>query len=155
MREIKIKSGDKAPAFTLKNQHGEEISLASLKGQKVLLSFHPLAWTPVCEVQMKSLEIKKADLDKLNTVALGISVDSTYSKKEWADFIDIEDTHLLSDFWPHGEVAKLYDLFIEKAGVSGRANILVDEKGVIKKIWVYEIPQIPDIEEVIRSIPAK
>ncbi len=113
MTEIKLKPGDKAPQFKLKNQHGEEISLASLKGKKVLLSFHPLAWTPVCEVQMKTLEIKKAELDKLNTVALGISVDSTYCKKEWADFIDIENTHLLSDFWPHGVVAKLYGLFIE------------------------------------------
>jgi peroxiredoxin len=152
MRDIKLKPGDKAPKFTLKNQHGEEISLASLKGKKVLLSFHPLAWTPVCEVQMKTLEIKKAELDKLNTVALGISVDSTYCKKEWADYIDIEDTHLLSDFWPHGEVAKLYGLFIEKAGISGRANILVDEKGKIQKIWVYEIPQIPDIEAVLTSL---
>jgi peroxiredoxin len=152
MKVIKLKTGKKAPVFTLKNQHGEEISLSSLKGKKVLLSFHPLAWTPVCEVQMKSLEIKKAEFDKLNTVALGISVDSTFCKKEWADFIDIENTHLLSDFWPHGEVAKLYGLFIEKAGISGRANILIDEKGVIQKIWIYEIPQIPDIEEVILSL---
>jgi peroxiredoxin len=152
MKVIKLKTGKKAPVFTLKNQHGEEISLSSLKGKKVLLSFHPLAWTPVCEVQMKSLEIKKAEFDKLNTVALGISVDGTFCKKEWADFIDIENTHLLSDFWPHGEVAKLYGLFIEKAGISGRANILIDEKGVIQKIWIYEIPQIPDIEEVIKSL---
>jgi peroxiredoxin len=153
MKVIKLKTGKKAPLFTLKNQHGEEISLASLKGKKVLLSFHPLAWTPVCEVQMKTLEIKKGQLDKFNTVALGISVDSTFCKKEWADFIDVENTHLLSDFWPHGEVAKLYGLFIDKAGISGRANILVDEKGIIQKVWLYEIPQIPDIEEVIRSIP--
>lgn len=152
MRESKLKPGDKAPEFTLKNQNNEEISLASLKGKKVLLSFHPLAWTPVCEVQMKSLEIKKGELDKLNAVALGISVDSTYSKKEWADYIDIEQTHLLSDFWPHGEVAKLYGLFIEKAGISGRANILIDEKRMIKKVWVYEIPQIPDIEEVLNAL---
>jgi peroxiredoxin len=152
MRDIKLKPGDKAPDFTLKNQHSEEISLSSLKGKKVLLSFHPLAWTKVCEVQMKSLEIKKAELDKLNTVALGISVDSTFCKKEWADYIDIEDTDLLSDFWPHGEVAKKYDLFIEKAGISGRANVLVDEKGIVQKVWVYEIPQIPDIEDVLEAL---
>jgi len=152
MKEIKLKPGDKAPEFTLKNQHGEEISLISFKDKKVLLSFHPLAWTPVCEVQMKTLEIKKGELDKLNTIALGISVDSTFCKKEWADYIDIENTDLLSDFWPHGQVAKMYDLFIEKAGISGRANILIDEKGMIQKIWVYEIPQIPDIEEIISTL---
>jgi peroxiredoxin len=152
MKKIKLKPGKKAPLFTLKNQHGQEVSLAVLKGKKVLLSFHPLAWTPVCEVQMKTLEIKKGQFDKLNTVALGISVDSTFCKKEWADFIDVENTHLLADFWPHGEVAKLYGLFIDKAGISGRANILIDEKGVIQKIWEYEIPQIPDIEAVLNSL---
>lgn len=152
MRELKLKPGDPAPDFTLKNQKSEEITLSSLKGKKVLLSFHPLAWTPVCEVQMKSLEIKKGNFDTSNTVALGISVDSAPSKKAWAEHLKIENTHLLADFWPHGEVAQKYDLFINKIGISGRANILIDEKGTIQKIWVYEIPQIPDIEAVLQAL---
>ncbi len=152
MRELKLKIGDKAPDFTLKNQDGQEVSLSSLKGKKVLLSFHPLAWTGVCAVQMKSLDIKHEELSKLNTVALGMSVDSVPSKKEWADYLELEQTDILADFWPHGEVAQKYDLFIEKAGISGRANILIDEKGNIEWYRVYEIPEIPDLEEVIRHL---
>ncbi len=118
----------------------------------MLLSFHPLAWTPVCEIQMKTLELKKGVFEKLNTIALGLSVDSMYSKREWATYLEIENTHLLADFWPHGDVAKKYGQFIEKAGVSGRANILIDEKGKVMWMRVYEIPQVPDIEEVIKVI---
>jgi len=58
----------------------------------------------------------------------------------------------LADFWPHGEVAQRYDLFIEKAGISGRANILIDEQGKIARVWVYEIPEVPDIEDVLRFL---
>jgi len=148
----KLKIGDKAPDFTLKNQDDREVALSSLKGKKVLVSFHPLAWTPVCEIQMRTLENKKRVFDGLNTVALGVSVDSVPSKSAWAKSMGIEKTDLLADFWPHGDVAKKFDMFIEKAGISGRANILIDEGGIIENIWVYEIPEVPDIETVIRSI---
>ena len=152
MKDISIKTGDIAPDFTLKNQNDELISLSSFKGKKVLLSFHPLAWTPVCEIQMRSLENKYRIFRELNTMAFGISVDSAPCKKEWAEYIDIDLTGLLCDFWPHGDVAKKYGLFIEKAGISGRANILIDEAGRIELIKIYEIPEIPDIEEIIRFL---
>jgi len=152
MRTIKLKVGDKAPDFILKNQHDTEVTLSEFKGKKVLLSFHPLAWTGICEIQMRSLENKYSIFRELNTVALGMSVDSVPCKREWADYIDVENTSLLCDFWPHGDVARLYDLFIEKAGISGRANILIDEKGAVELIKVYEIKEIPDIEEIIRFL---
>lgn len=71
-----IKVGDKAKDFTLKDQNGKELRLSELKGKKVLLSFHPLAWTSVCSKQMQSLEKNQAIFNKLNTVALGMSVDT-------------------------------------------------------------------------------
>jgi peroxiredoxin len=147
-----IKPGIKAPDFTLKNQHRVEINLESLKGKKVLLAFHPLAWTRVCELQMRALEVKYEELEQLNVVALGMSVDSQPCKKEWGDFLEIEKTHLLADFWPHGEVAQKYGVFIDKAGISGRANILIDEKGEVIFSKAYDIPEIPDIEEIIRFL---
>jgi peroxiredoxin len=152
MREIALKPGDPAPDFTLKNQYDQPVSLQGLRGKNVLLAFHPLAWTGVCEIQMRGLELKQKVFDELSTVALGISVDSVPCKKAWADSMRLEGTQLLADFWPHGEVAKKYDLFIEKAGISGRANVLVDAEGKIAKAWVYEILQIPDIEAVIAFI---
>ncbi len=150
-----VKVGDMAPDFTLKDQFGNDVKLSALKGKKVLLSFHPLAWTPICELQMRSLELKKSDFDKLNTVPLGISVDSMYSKREWATFLELDQVQILADFWPHGEVAKKYGQFIDKGGVSGRVNILVDENGKIIWMKVYDIKQVPDIEEVLAVIREK
>jgi len=150
-----IKVGDPAPDFTLKDQFGNDVRLSAFKGKKVLLSFHPLAWTPICELQMRALELKKNEFDKLNTVPLGISVDSLYTKREWATFIELDQMQILADFWPHGEVAKKYGQFIEKNGTSGRANILVDETGKIVWMKVYDIKQLPDIEEVLAAIREK
>lgn len=152
MKDTAIKKGASAPDFTLKNQEGGEVTLSSFRGKKVLLSFHPLAWTGICAIQMQGLEAKHAELAALNTVALGVSVDSVPSKKEWADFLEIEHTDIIADFWPHGDVAKQYGLFIENLGISGRANVLIDEKGKVEWVRVYEIPEIPDIEEVIRHL---
>ena len=79
-----VKKGDKAKDFTLKDQDGKELHLSDLKGIRVLLSFHPLAWTSVCADQMTSLEKARSRFEKHNTVALGISVDTVPSKKAWA-----------------------------------------------------------------------
>ena len=152
MDQTSLKAGDTAPDFTLKNQHGEEIKLSDLRGKKVLVSFHPLAWTPVCEVQMKSLEIKHDLLSKLNTIPLGMSVDSQPCKFEWGEYIGIEKLDMLADFWPHGGVASKFGVFIEKAGISGRANFLIDENGKIIFVRIYDKPEIPDIEEIIRFL---
>lgn len=152
MPQSTLNINDPAPDFTLQNQNGEAISLASFKGKKVLLSWHPLAFTPVCEIQMRTLEIKAADFEKLNAVALGLSVDAGPAKKAWAEQMGVAKTHLLADFWPHGGVTKQYGLFIEDKGISGRANILVDEQGKIEWIKVYEIPELPDVEEVFRHL---
>ena len=152
MEQTALKAGDTAPDFALKNQHGEEIKLSDLRGKKVLVSFHPLAWTPVCDIQMKSLEIKNAVFSKLNLVALGLSVDSQPCKKAWGDFLEIDNTDLLADFYPHGEAASKFGVFIDKAGISGRANFVIDENGKIIFVKVYDKSEIPDIEEIIRFL---
>jgi peroxiredoxin len=147
-----VKVGDKAKDFTLKDQHNKELRLSKLKGKKVLLSFHPLAWTPVCARQMKSLEKNQPVFEKLNTVALGLSVDTVPSKHAWAKSLGIKNTRLLSDFWPHGVVAKSYGIFRTKDGISERANIIIDEKGKVTFVKVYPISQLPDIEEIIKIL---
>lgn len=147
-----IKVGDKAPDFSLKDQHNKELRLSDFKGKKVLLSFHPLAWTKVCARQMQSLEKNREVFDRLNTVALGLSVDTVPSKHAWAKELAIKETRLLSDFWPHGEVAKLYGLFRAENGISERANIIVDEGQKVIFVKVYDIPQLPDIDEIINFL---
>jgi len=152
MEDRILKIGDAAPEFSLVNQHKVEVNLKALMGKRVLLSFHPLAWTKICEIQMRTLEAKNEELKALNAIALGISVDSQPCKKEWAKYMNIEKTDLLADFWPHGEVARKYDIFIEKHGISGRANFIIDEEGKIVFIKIYELSEVPDIEEIIRFL---
>ena len=150
MTTIKINST--AKDFNLNDQDGTGIVLSSLKGKKVLLSFHPLAWTKVCAEQMKDLEKNLARFEELNTVALGMSVDTVPSKKAWAKELGIKNTKLLSDFWPHGEVAGLYGIFREKEGFSERANIIIDENGKVVFLKVYPIAQLPDLEEIFKVL---
>jgi len=150
MKELKI--GDKVKDFVLKDQNGEEFKLSQFVDKRGLLSFHPLAWTEICAKQMKSLEENKEVFDSLNTVAFGLSVDSVPCKKAWAESLGIEKTSFLSDFWPHGEVARLYGIFNEEKGISKRTNIIVNENQKIVFFKVYEIKTLPDINEILDFI---
>lgn len=155
MNYKKPEIGEKAPDFNLKDQNNEEFKLSEYKGKKVLLSFHPLAWTDICAKQMQSLEKNQKDLEKLNTIAVGISVDSVPCKKAWADSLNLKSIRILSDFWPHGEVAKKFGIFREKQGFSERANVIIDEEGKIIFFKVYEIKTLPDINEIIKFLKGK
>jgi len=138
-----LEVGKKALDFVLKDQNGGEFRLSDFRGKKILLSFHPLAWTSVCEKQMKALEENYEKFESLNVVPVGISVDSVPAKKAWAEHMGLKKLRILSDFCPHGEVAKLYGIFREKDGISERANILVDEEGKIVFFKVYPIRNFP------------
>jgi peroxiredoxin len=144
-----VEVGDLVADFVLKNNRGKEVRLSELKGKKVLLSFHPLAWTSVCADQMKSLEENLMEFEKLNTVALGLSIDTVPSKNAWAKSLAIKETKLLSDFWPHGGVANQLGLFRDKEGFSERANVILDENQKVIFTKIYDIPQLPDIKEIL------
>lgn len=147
-----IKVGAQAPNFILKDNRGQDVNLADYRGKKVLLSWHPLAWTQVCAEQMKSLEDNLAEFKKYNTVPLGLSIDAYPVKNAWAKELQIAETKLLSDFWPHGGVAAEYGLFREVEGFSERANVLLDENGKVLWVKIYPIPELPDIQEVLDVI---
>ena len=149
----KEKLGTKAKDFTLRDQNLKKFRLSRFRGKKrALLSFHPLAWTGICARQMKSLERNQAKFDSLNTVAVGLSVDSVPCKEAWAKSLKIKNTRLLADFWPHGGVAKKYGVFRDKNGISERANIIVDEKQRIVFMKVYPIKELPKISEIIKFL---
>jgi len=144
-----IQLGKVVKSFKLQDQFGQDFILSKMKSRRVLLSFHPLAWTPVCTLQMQSLEKNKKTFDNLHTIAVGLSVDSVPCKAAWAKAIKIKNTKLLADFWPHGDVAKSLGLFREKDGISQRANVIVDEAGKVCFVKVYPISELPDIGEII------
>jgi len=144
--------GRKAIDFILDDQKGNPFRLSEFEGKKVLLSFHPLAWTSVCSKQMKSLEQNIKNFAKLNTIAVGLSVDSSPSKKAWAKVLGISHTRLLSDFWPHGLISQQYHVFREKDGVSKRANIIVSEEQTISFMKIYPSWRLPSINEILEVL---
>jgi Peroxiredoxin len=152
MDEVTLGVGDPAPDFTLKDQNDQEVTLSALRGKKVVLSFHPLAWTRVCAIQMQDLEKHREDMERLGAVALGLSVDSVPCKKAWAESLGIQETRLLADFWPHGGVARAYGIFREKNGFSERAVFIVDAEGVIRFKKIYPMREVPDIGEILAAL---
>jgi peroxiredoxin len=147
-----IQPGEHAPNFSIKDQDSRTFDLLEQMGKRILLSFHPLAWTDFCAAQMASLEENLKKFESLNTIAVGISVDSVPCKKAWADHLKIKDTLILADFWPHGKVAKSYGIFRDSNGFSERANIILDERQNVVFVKVYPVHNVPDIAEVIRFI---
>lgn len=152
-----IDIGKQAPQFTLKDQYGKTVKLDRFKGKKVLLSFRPLAWTPICHDQMKTLDQYYDALESHNAIAFGVGVDSIPSNKAWASSMGISKLRILSDFWPHGLVSDTYGVFNHAEGISERANILIDESQVVIFTKTYPKHQLPDIEEIIQFLdnPAK
>lgn len=146
--------GRRARDFSLPDQDGKPIRLSSLRGRKVLLSWHPLAWTSVCAMQMKALEKHRRAFAQLGVTALGLSVDPVPSKNAWAAHLKIRETRLLCDFWPHGGTAKALGLFRQVEGTSKRANIILDETGKALFVKVYPVRELPDIGEILSFLKA-
>lgn len=130
-----IEIGAPAPDFSLKNQHGETITLSELRGAPVLLVFYPFAFSGICTGELCELRDNLEVLEELDVRVLGISCDTMYAQRIFAEQ-DGYTFDLLSDFWPHGEVAKAYGIFAEGPGAAARGSYLVDAEGVLR--WKVE-----------------
>lgn len=141
-----------APDFTLPNQHRASVSLSDFRGrQHVVVAFHPLAFTPVCSVQVQTYERERPRLEAAGAHVLAISNDAGPSKKAWGDSLGGVSYDLLSDFHPHGEVAALYGV-LRADGLPERALFLVDKAGVVRWTKLHDIPEHPDFEELLAEI---
>ncbi|WP_019819240.1 peroxiredoxin [Saccharomonospora saliphila] len=125
-----VEVGSKAPDFTLNDYNKQEVTLSSFRGDKpVLLVFYPFAFSGVCQGELCQL---RDDFDQYTGVqVLGVSVDTPFALKAWAEQQGYQFP-LLSDFWPHGEVAKAYGVFDENAGLAKRGTFLIDTDGTVR-----------------------
>ena len=147
-----LKIGDRAPDFTLEDQENEKVALSDFRGKKhVVLVFYPLAFTSVCALQMPGYSRERQTFDGLEAQVLAISVDSVPAHRAWAEQLGGIDFPLLSDFYPHGEVAKKYGV-LRPEGYSERATIIVDRKGIVRYIDVHEIGKLPENEEIVEFL---
>jgi len=127
-----VEAGSQAPEFTLKDSNHQQVSLSSFRGSKhVLLVFYPFAFSGTCQGELCQLRDELADYSSADVQVVGVSVDTPYSLKMWAEQQGYEFP-LLSDFWPHGEVASTYGVFNEKAGFANRGTFLIDKDGVVR-----------------------
>lgn len=125
-------NGSKAPDFSLVNQFGETVSLAQFRGVKpVVLVFYPLAFSGTCTGELCELQENIAEFREKHVELLGISVDSKFTLRAWSDSKGF-DFSLLADFWPHGEVAERYGVFLQEQGIANRATFVVDTAGIIR-----------------------
>ncbi len=148
---LKVAPGSPAPDFTLPSISGKQISLSSLKGRNVVLSFVPAAWTPVCSDQWPGYGISRKFFDDNDAVLLGITVDNIPTLHAWVKQMGNIWFEVLSDFWPHGQVASTYGL-LRSDGTSERALIFIDREGIISDIHVSDINVRPPLEYIVTQL---
>ena len=141
-----------APDFDLPNQFGEHIRLRDFRGKKaVALVFFPLAFSSTCTTELCDLR-DNLGLFKSDSVELiGISVDSKATLRAFAEAEGYDFT-LLADFWPHGEVAREYGVFLDEKGFANRATFLIDIDGVIRASFITAPGQARSIEEYTAAL---
>jgi mycoredoxin-dependent peroxiredoxin len=144
--------GDVAPDFELKDQHGTPVKLSSFRGSKnVVLVFYPLAFSGVCTGEMCAIRDQFPEVTRDDVELLAVSVDSFFALKTWAER-DHFNFSMLSDFWPHGEVARAYGVFDDKMGVAVRGTFIIDKDGVVRWKVVNPIPQAREIADYQKAL---
>jgi peroxiredoxin (alkyl hydroperoxide reductase subunit C) len=154
--ETTLKVGDKAPDFTLPAVNGGSMSLGQFVGRKhVVLSFVPAAWTPVCTYQWPVYDLAKEIFDDNEAVLLGITVDNIPTLYAWTRAISHKQEGfwfpVLSDFYPHGQVAKNYGV-LRSEGFTERALFVIDKEGVIRFMDIHDINERPPLTELQKAL---
>jgi peroxiredoxin len=146
-----IKVGDKAPDFALKANDDKEYKLSELKGQKVVLAFYPLDFSPVCSKEHACFVDDLKQFDSLGAKVFGISVDSVWAHKAFAEKLGIRYP-LLADFQPKGAVAEKYGLYLADKGITSRATVVIDGSGVVRYVTVHDIPEQRSNKAIIEAL---
>jgi peroxiredoxin len=125
--------GHAAPDFTLKSQHGEDITLSSLRGSPVVLVFFPFAFSGICSGEFSEIRDTPSAFDGAQVLA--VSCDHFFANRAFSDALGLEFP-VLSDFWPHGEVSRSYGIFNDDVGVAERGTYVIDGDGILR--WKVE-----------------
>ena len=147
-----IAVGQTAPDFSLKDQHDKDVRLSDFAGKKnVVLVFYPLDWSPVCTNEHACFVNDMKRFETLDAAVLGVSVDSAWSHKAYAEKMGIKYS-LLADFNPRGGLADKYGVYLAEKGISGRAIVIVGKDGKVAWVKNYDIPVVPDVAEVASAL---
>ncbi|GDY30429.1 peroxiredoxin [Gandjariella thermophila] len=149
-----LEVGTEAPDFTLNDSNKQPVKLSDFRGDKnVLLVFYPFAFSGICTGELCQVRDEIQQYQNDDVQVIGVSVDTPFSLKAWAEQQGYTFP-LLSDFWPHGEVAKAYGVFNDKAGMAVRGTFLIDKQGVVRYAEANEPGQARDQESWKKAIAA-
>jgi peroxiredoxin len=147
-----IAVGQTAPDFTLQNQDKKEVKLSDFAGKKnVVLVWYPLDWSPTCTNEHTCFVNDLGNFDQLDAEVLGVSVDSIWSHKAYADKMGIKYS-LLADFHPKGAMSEKYGVYLADKGITGRAIAIINKQGNVAWFKNYDIPVVPDVKEVASAL---
>jgi peroxiredoxin len=151
---MSIQVGEEAPDFELKDQNGQLRRLSDHRGTKnVMVVFYPLAFSGICTGELCQLRDDLVSFDNDDTATLAVSVDSPYVLKAFADREGYK-FGLLSDFWPHGGVARTYGVFNDERGFAIRGTFIVDKQGIVRYTTVHQASEPRNPEEYRRALAA-
>lgn len=143
---------DPAPDFTLPTHNEGELNLAWYRNRKnVVLAFYPGDWTPVCSTQIPGYQEIYDQFEKYDCQLLGISVDSIPCHIAWAKSLGGLSYPLMSDYYPHGRVAKMYGVLTER-GYADRVVFLIDKAGIIRYIQKVKPVELPDNDALLAQL---
>jgi mycoredoxin-dependent peroxiredoxin len=149
-----VEVGQQAPDFELKDQHGAPVRLSSFRGKKnVVLVFYPLAFSGVCTGELTAMRDEFPEATRDDVELLTVSVDSGFALRAWSDAERFKFS-LLSDFWPHGDVARSYGVFDDNRGIATRGTFIIDTDGVVRWKVVNPVPQARDIADYQKALAA-
>ena len=145
--------GAPAPDFALRDQHGQEVTLSSLRGRAALVVFYPFAFSGVCTGELTGFRDRLGEFESDESTVLAISCDPVFTIRAFADR-DALFFPLLSDFWPHGEATRAWGVFDERTGAPRRSSYVVDREGTVR--WaLHNAPgDARDLDEQARRLAA-
>jgi peroxiredoxin len=153
-RDTPIKSGDSAPDFVLPDQNRADWKLSdAVKKGDVVLCFYPLDFSPTCQIEMKCVTDDFARYAAKGAQVVGISCDSFYAHKAWAEQLGLKQP-LLADL--HRAVCKAYGIYFAPLNVAGRATIIIGKdpsgNGRVKWVQARELKDAMKAEDVLAAI---
>ncbi|CAH1658775.1 Redoxin domain-containing protein [Hyphomicrobiales bacterium] len=146
-----LQPGQPAPAFTLPATPDQQLSLADLRGQPVILAFYPADWSPVCGDQMTLYNQVLPEFHRFGAHLVGISTDGVWCH---AAFSEQRKLHfpLLADFEPKGGVARSYGVYRAAEGTAARALFVIDPAGVIRWSYVSPVGLNPGADGILSAL---
>ncbi len=147
--------GTQAPDFEVPASTGDKVRLSSYRGEKnVALVFYPFTFTGVCRGELCELRDDLRSFEAAGVQVLAMSCDSVHAQRKWAEEEGFTFP-LLSDFWPHGEVAKAYGVFNEQLGCAMRRTFLIDTQGTVVATFASADLRTPREKEDYRAALAQ